>query len=352
MQPITPPPPVSPLKRVPIFWQIQVAGWLAFTVFTFPLKQATYGSFNAAALFSAYQLPLAILLTTGLRHFYRWARPERYPFSLTAVIAAIGVLTAGVIDTSISLPLNRLLGLHPQTELASTGLFTFRAAVYFTWSLGYFLINTLLRNREQVFAAAVAEERHRFELLRYQLNPGFLAKSLSTIAREATGNARVMTSLLADYYKQTVRQSDLGQLTTIGDEITLLRAYLEIERLHRPESLHLHFHLDETLLQEPLPPVLILPLVEKALKDGGGSLSQPLEITVTVQRTAFDQVLIEVANSGRLSAFTAKDNAQPSAGGISDVQAALDRHYPGRHRLSFTEDSFTTRATVVLPLTA
>lgn len=353
MPPSTPPPSISPIRRVSLFWQLQLAGWLAFTLISFPLKQGAYGSFGAAALFTAYQLPLAILLTTALREFYRRARLERQSLSVAAgiVIAAVSAISA--IDASISLPLNRLLEIRPQTDLASTGLYTFRAVVYLLWSLGYFLIKTLLRNREQAFATAVAEERHRFELLRYQLNPGFLAKSLNTITREATGNARVMTALLADYYRQTVRQSDQRRTTTIGDEIALLRAYLEIERLHRPESLHLHFNLDESLLAEPLPPVLILPLAERALKEGGGTPSQPLEITVTVQRTSDGQVLIEIANSGRLRPTSlAKSDANPGESDITDIRAALDRHYPGRHKFSFTEDSFTARATLVLPLMA
>jgi sensor histidine kinase YesM len=349
----TPPPSISPIKCVPLFWQLQLLGWVAFTVISFPLKQAAYGSFSATALFTAYQLPLAIFLTAALREFYHRARLARYSYKVAVSIALVATVVASTIDVSISLRLNRLLEIRPLNELTNTGLYTIRAAIYFMWSLGYFLIKALLQNREQSFANAVSEERHRFELLRYQLNPAFLAKSLNTITREATGNARVMTSLLADYYRQTVRQSDQRKPATLGDEIALLRAYLEIERLHRPESLHLHFHIDESLLNEPLPPVLILPLAEKALKAGGGTPLQPLEITVTVQRSSDSQVLIEVAYSGRLSDTSApKTEPGTNQSDITDVQAALERHYPGRHKLSFTEDSFTARATLVLPLTA
>lgn len=95
-------------------------------------------------------------------------------------------------------------------------------------------------NRAQAFQAAVAEERHRFELLRYQLNPGVLAKSLTTISHEINQNpaaARVMITQLADFYRNTIRQTDQRRPTTIGDEIVLLRAYLKIERLRLGECL-------------------------------------------------------------------------------------------------------------------
>lgn len=346
MPTISPPPSISPWKRLSLFWQVQLAGWIGFAVLSMPLKQAVYGSLEAALLFTAYQLPLAIVLTTGLRWFYLWARPERRPFSMAVLTTLAAAAVASALDTSVSLPLNRLLPIRPESTLEGLALYAFRSALYIIWSLGYLLIRALLRSREQAFVAAVAGERHRFELLRYQLNPAFLAKSLATISRETTGNAREMTELLADYYRATVRQSDQGRPTAIGDEIALLKAYLGIERLHRPEALNVRFEIDETLLGEPLPPVLLLPLAELALREGGGTPARPLEIVITVQRTDDGQILLEVANSGRVGGRRAAD------GDVTDVRAALERYYPGRHGFALTEDSFAARATLLLPLKA
>jgi len=345
----SPPPPVSPLKRVSLFWQVQLAGWIGFAILSLPLKQVVYGSVGSAALFSAYQLPLALLLSTGLRYFYRRVKPDGRPFALAALLVVAAASAASALDASVSLPLNRLLGARAETNLEGVALFTFRTTLYLIWSLGYFLIRALLRSREQAFVTAVADERHRFELLRYQLNPAFLANTLLMISRETTGNARAMAKLLADYYRTTLRRSDRGAPTDIGGEIALLRAYLEIERLRRPESLHVRFEVDDSLLGEPLPPILLLPLAEQALRHGGGTSDRPLEIVITVQRTADGRVLLEVANSARVGPASVIAGGE---GEITDVRAALDRHYPGRHRLSFTEDSFTARATLLLPFTA
>ncbi|MBC7368763.1 MAG: histidine kinase [Undibacterium sp.] len=349
MPTISPPPSISPWKRLPLFWQIQLAGWIGFAVLSMPLKQAVYGSLHAALLFTAYQLPLAILLTTGMRGFYLWAQPERRPFSMAVLMTLAAAALASALDACVSLPLNRILDIRQESEVAGLVLYVFRTALYIIWSLGYLLICALLRSREQAFVAAVADERHRFELLRYQLNPAFLAKSLATISRETNGNAREMTELLADYYRATLRQSDEGRPTLIGDEIALLKAYLGIEGFRRPEALRVRFDVDESLLNEPLPPVLLLPLAELVLKEGGGTPARPLEIVITVQRTDDGQVLLEVANSGRVGL---NREARPFAmpGDVTDVRAALDRHYPGRHRFLLTEDSFAARATLLLPL--
>ena len=66
--------------RAPLFWQLQLLGWGGFTLVSLPLKEAVYGSFEAALLISAYQLPLSIGLTCLLRAYYRRAHPgQRHP---------------------------------------------------------------------------------------------------------------------------------------------------------------------------------------------------------------------------------------------------------------------------------
>ena len=161
--------------------------------------------------------------------------------------------------------------------------------------------------------------------------------------------ARAMSTQLADFYRNTIRQADQLRPTTIGDEIALVRAYLEIERLRQVGALRVRFEVDDTLLTQPLPPVLLLPLAEKAVQEGRGTATQPLEITVTVQRTSDGLVLLEVANSGRLGQSRAPMPVA-TARDVADVQASLERHYPGRYRFALSQDSLQTRATVCVPL--
>lgn len=321
---------------------------------TLPLKQLVYGSMQAALLITAYQLPLSLVLTSLLRLlFHRLRLPERSPGMSVALVLA-GCAASGALDVLVSIPINHFLGFFGPVEILSSGLYFFRTALYVIWSLAYFLCQAVRANRAQSFAAAVAEERHRLELLRYQLNPGFLARSLATISHEIGQNpaaARAMTAQLAGFYRSTVRQADLQRATTIGDEIALVRAYLEIERLRQPDTLRIRFELDETLLTQPLPPVLLLPLVEKAVHEGRGTVSQPLEITVTVQRSPDGLVLLEVAHSGRLGQSRAPMPV-PAPSEVADVRASLERHYPGRHRFALSQDSLQTRATLCVPLGA
>jgi two-component system sensor histidine kinase AlgZ len=327
---------------------LQLVGWGGLAILTVPLKQIVFGSLGAAVLFSAYQLPLALILSALLRRFYHWVRPAGMPFTRGALVVVAASAVAAIIDVSLSLPLNRLFDIPQQSELAVPGLYAFRLAVYAIWSLGYFLVKTLIQARDLEFQAAVTDERHRLEMLRYQLNPNFLAKSLTTIGHEIGENpatARGMTMSLATFYQNTLRHTDRGQTATLGDEIALVRAYLDIEVLRLRGALKVNFDVDESLLTRPLPPIMLLPLAEQAVKVGG-TPTVPLIITITAQLSADGLVLLEVANSGSLE----KTRASASPFGAPDVCAHLERHYPGHHRFTLRQDSFTTRATIFLPL--
>lgn len=341
--------------RTPLFWQLQLLGWGGFALVSLPLKQTVYGNFEAALIFSAYQLPLGVGLSYLLRYYYRRTQPGQRSFWLAASIVCGGCLAAGAFDVLVSLPVNRALGFFGPSELLDSGLYFFRTAVYVIWSLGYFLLKTILLNRAQAFRAAIAEEKHRFELMRYQLNPTFLAKSLATISHQIGTNpatARAMTAKLSDFYQNTLRHVERGKAATIADELALVRTYLEIEQLRLgATALVPRYEVDGRLLALPLPPVLLLPLAEKAIREGRAAPGSPLEITVTIEEAADGMTLLEVSHSGRIDPSNSPFN-ETAETGPADLRASLERHFSGRYRLNLSQDSFRVRASLWLPLAA
>lgn len=342
-------------SRARLFWQLQLIGWGVFALLSLPIKQAVYGAWGISLLITVYQLPLSLGLSGLLRLFYRRNRPDEQANWIAALVVFGGCLAAGAADVLVSIAVNRLTGLDDTALIPETGLYAFRSAVYLIWSLAYFLTKALLRNRALAFQSAVADEQHRLELMRYQLNPNFLARSLSAISHQIGVNpasARAMAARLAEFYQNTLRHTERGQTATIGDELALVRAYLDIERLRLGDTaLLVNYEVDESLLALPLPPVLLLPLAEKAVHSGARSGGKALEITLTIQRADNGQILLEVSHSGRL------DRSDPSCARAGepvppDTRATLDQHFPGRYRFSLSQDSFRVRASVWLPLVA
>jgi hypothetical protein len=341
--------------RTPFFWQLQFLGWGGFALVSLPLKEAVYGSLEAATIISVYQLPMSIGLACLLRFYYRKTQPGQRSFWLAAGLVFAGCLAAGAFDVLVSLAVNRALGFFGPAELLGSGLYFFRTAVYVMWSLGYFLFKALLLNRAQAFRAAIAEEKHRFELMRYQLNPTFLAKSFATISHQIGTNpatARAMTGKLSDFYQNTLRHVERDQAATIAEELALVRTYLEIEQLRLgATALALRYEIDGRLLSLPLPPILLLPLAEKAVREGRAAPGQPLEITVTIEEASDGMTLLEVSHSGRIDPSN-PPFATPAEMGPADLRASLERHFAGRYRLNLSQDSFRVRASLWLPLGA
>jgi hypothetical protein len=344
-------PPPAFLSRQLSFWQLQLSGWFLFALVTLPMKQLVYDSLSASLLITAYQFPLSLVLTGILRLFYRRSRPADRSF-WSAVGLVFGACTvANSIDILVSMPANHYIGVTGPAHLTEPGLYVFRGTIYLAWSLLYLLIKATLASRQQAFHTAVADEKLRLEAIRYQLNPQFLANSLLTIAHEIDQDpaiARAMTTRLTNFYRTALRQTETDQATTVGEELELLRAYLEIERLRLGRALSVHYQVDDTLLGLPLPPLLLLPLAEKAVKHGAAYSPERFEIKVTAQRTPEGEVLLEIARTGRLH-----DSPEPteSAGpDLLNLRARLERYYPGRHRFVLTQDSARVRATLCLPL--
>ncbi|WP_276481122.1 sensor histidine kinase [Paraflavitalea pollutisoli] len=112
--------------------------------------------------------------------------------------------------------------------------------------------------------------------LKAQIQPHFLFNTLNSISAtvppemEAT---RVMIARLADTFRYALRSTQKHQVT-LGEELDFIRTWIELE-MHRFKSrLKVEYHTDESVLQLKIPPMLLQPLVENAVKHGiGGSIS-------------------------------------------------------------------------------
>jgi LytS/YehU family sensor histidine kinase len=106
--------------------------------------------------------------------------------------------------------------------------------------------------------------------LRQQLQPHFLFNSLNSISALA-GNqpeqARKMIQQLSDFLRGALKKED-HQLTTLADELQHLQLYLDMEKMRFGHRLATEIVYDEKSLQFMIPPMLLQPIVENAIKFG------------------------------------------------------------------------------------
>ena len=188
---------------------------------------------------------------------------------------------------------------------------------------------------DEKLSARLAEEKTRLELLRYQLNPHFLFNSLNSIRALVHANppqADEMVTRLAEFCRHTLtRGSD--ELTTVADEIEMLRTYLDIEKVRWQEALVVRFAVDPAVHAERLPQFLLLPLVENAIKYGGQTSSGTLVVEITVGREA-GLLTCVVANTGRWLApeprnrlFAKRSRSTSTRIGLDNLRERIARHY-------------------------
>ncbi len=106
--------------------------------------------------------------------------------------------------------------------------------------------------------------------LRQQLQPHFLFNSLNSISA-LTGSqpekARLMIQQLSDFLRGSIKKEE-QQWSGFGEEIQYLQLYLEIEKVRFGYRLQTRIEYDEAVSNMKLPPMILQPIVENAIKFG------------------------------------------------------------------------------------
>jgi hypothetical protein len=186
-------------------------------------------------------------------------------------------------------------------------------------------------------AARLAEEEARLEVLRYQLNPHFLYNALNSIyslVLTAPPAAAGMVLRLADFCRVALDRRR-EEHTTVGAEFDKLSLYFEIEKVRWGDSLHIEVRADESARRAALPPFLLLPLVENAMKYGGQTSPDELRVRVraaiATDGRGASVLVLEVANTGEWVEHPPGAPNRSSGIGLNNLRQRLQRQHPNRH---------------------
>ncbi|KRE89723.1 histidine kinase [Frateuria sp. Soil773] len=140
----------------------------------------------------------------------------------------------------------------------------------------------------------------RLHLLQTQVAPHFLFNTLANVqALVDAGSPRasaVLDSLVA-YLRAAVPRLHEPASTTFGQELQLVRAYLELMHMRMPDRLDFALHVDEAALALRCPPMTLLTLVENAVGHGIDPSEDGGRIDVHVRRHG-DRCAVRVDDTG------------------------------------------------------
>ncbi len=138
------------------------------------------------------------------------------------------------------------------------------------------------------------------QALRMQLQPHFLFNTLNSISaliHSDPESADLMLSRLADLLRMTL-ESGADQVVSLRQELAFSQGYLAIERIRFQDRLAVDVDVPAECLEARVPPFLLQPLVENAIKHGVADLARASRIQVRARRDG-DTLVLEVEDDGR-----------------------------------------------------
>jgi hypothetical protein len=210
------------------------------------------------------------------------------------------------------------------------------------------------RNRELAFALERSQlERQaldaRVRLLQGQVEPHFLFNTLANVRELVDSGSPQASAVLANliaYLRAAVPRLD-AETATLGQELELVRAYLEVMQMRIPDRLQFLVQAEPSLHELRFPAMALLTLVENAVRHGIDPAEEGGRIEVRVRRDS-TQLHVQVLDTG----VGLGGNADAGGGtGLANLRERLLLLYRGRATLVLLPLSpHGTSAEIVSPL--
>lgn len=330
------------LAGVVLAWMLvisQTVSWTAALTFALPAV-LLYGFMATSAYYVCRSLPMAN--RSALRVFVM--------FGSASLLSAIAWLSLCLLLNELILSLHMLsvgIIMTPQLMIA---LFCLAALAYVVSLLTHDLLIAAdnIRDAELKKSAALVLARDaELQVLRSQINPHFLFNSLNSIsaltAIDASA-ARSMVIELGNFFRKSLDLS-ASPTITLGEELALCEHYLAVEKIRFDNRLLTSINIDPALLSAKVPPMLLQPLVENAIKHGICNL--PDGGTIEIMGAVHESWLyLTIANPlGQQTSV-----AVGSGTGLKNLKSRLQNVYGESVRMTWQKTHSSFRVEMIIPL--
>jgi two-component system, LytTR family, sensor histidine kinase AlgZ len=185
--------------------------------------------------------------------------------------------------------------------------------------LGWALLWRALGRAPAATAARLAE-------LQARIRPHFLFNTLNSavaLVRQDPARAEAVLEDLADLFRHAL--SEPGESVSLTEEVALARRYLAIEQVRFGDRLRVEWVIDDRAAAARVPPLMLQPLVENAVKHGVEPSAEGAEVRVSTERRG-SRVVIKVSNTvpggqGEPGMGVAQENVRHRLALLHDVHA-------------------------------
>lgn len=203
---------------------------------------------------------------------------------------------------------------------------------------------SLLRERRRAEALEREADRAQLLALRSHLDPHFLFNTLNAIAEWCRQDGAVAERAVLQLSEmlRTVLEGVKVRTWSIEQELELVRTLFSLHLMRDPELFELDWQVDPAVLGAQIPPMLLMPLAENAVKHGPASGHRG-PLTLRAVRAA-DTLTLELSNPG------AYGGPRPGSDGLPTFEKRLKLAYERAARFRIASEGDRTVARVELPM--
>ena len=318
------------------------------TIIALFLTSLEFGNGFLSNLIFSQSIGLTICSCVLAGHFFLKAySPFRHLVMIISTIT-IGTVAGAILGALLSgIRLSTFFqwwpGLFVQTVFI--GILFGSVITYFFFSRERIVQARTLIQEERILRLTIEkkEVETRLKLLQAQMEPHFLFNTLSNILSLVDSDKEKGKTMLSDlirYLRSSLSRTRMAE-STMGQEVEMIRAYMNIFKVRMGERLRYRIDIPESLMARPFPPMLVQPLVENAIKHGLEPKIDGGEVSIRVEETR-DSIRLIVSDTG-LGFHEENERGI----GLDNVRQRLRSLYDDRARLILEENSPSGLKTII-----
>ncbi len=271
--------------------------------------------------------------------------------TLFYTVVAMGVVTASMFLVSFfpgNADMRQWLGTWSQLTTSFVLSFAISMVLTIVWSRRAEELTaqiSLAEERERTEAAVRATSEASLRALQAQIEPHFLFNTLANVTgliHTQPDQAKQMLEQFIAYLRATLATTREKE-TTLGADFEMMKTFLSILQIRMGERLKVRFDLPDELRDLLIPPMLLQPLVENAIKHGLEPKINGGEVALSAKMVG-GKVAISVADSG-----LGFQNSTSNGIGLKNVRERVKQIYGDTGSVSIEENQpCGTRITITL----
>ncbi|MBP1930205.1 hybrid sensor histidine kinase/response regulator [Ammoniphilus resinae] len=187
--------------------------------------------------------------------------------------------------------------------------------------------------------------------LQSQIKPHFLYNVLNTImALSYTDSeaSRKMITDLADYLRGSFHFSNTQEKVPFHRELALIQSYVEIEKARFKDRIRVEYEISDDVRDVEIPPLLIQPLVENAIRHGIGNRMEGGMVRVCAYKAGNHCIFVIEDNGIGLKENSVQEKTSHTGVGLQNIRKRLKYAYGTELNIDSVE-GFGTKVTIRIP---